>query len=168
MLALGALPLVLGWGFLGQCHSPASTPVRIDSNDQGYTTRNFHVRSPLRVLSDALDFMPHGRSLAVGRDRGYAAYLCKDGARIERLHGTLPDSYASLRADGAFYAFSPPAQQPTLTVVRVDDGERWTCPLPAWGYLGWAAADRIQLRQKGSGGVAQVVAELPLPADFVR
>jgi len=168
-LVLGlALALGVAWLFFWHLHTASAKPVVIGGNTHGYTVQNFRVRSPLRVLSDALHFMPHGSSDHFGADHGRRAYLFKDGRRIERLHFAPPPAPASVREDGAFYAFFPRTDPPSVEVVRVGDGERLAFEVPAWNDLHWASDDRVVVRQRQNDGSFEVLAELELPADFVR
>ena len=170
VLPVLAVALIAGiaWLFLWRVHTEASRPVAIGGNLHGYTVQNFRVRSPLRVVSDTLDFMPHGAADDFGPDWGHRAYLFRDGRRIERLHFAPPPASAAVRDDGAFYAIFPRTNPPSVEVVRVRDGERLAFEVPAWHGLHWASDERVVVRQRQSDGSFDVFAELELPPGFLR
>jgi len=163
LLAVG-----LAWLLFWRLHTAVAGPVAIGGNLHGYTVQNFRVRSPLRVISEMVRFMPHGSVDDWGRDWGHRAFLFRDGRRIERLHFAPPPAPASVRDDGAFYAFFPRSIQPSVIVVRVRDGERLAFEVPAWEALAWASDERVVVRHRKSDGSFDVLAELELPAEFLH
>jgi len=166
---LVGVSLTLVWGCFGTWSTSASLPILIDSNDHGYTVRTFRLRSPLRVFSDSLNFMPHSApGPELGTDQGYATYLLKDGKRIVQVRRQLPSAPATLRGDGAFYAYYPPGPDPELVVVRVSDGKRLSFELEEWGYLRWAMDDQVVVWRKGPSGGSEAIVSFDLPEDFVH
>jgi hypothetical protein len=156
---------LLAWGFLGRLHVRSSSPVRIGSNSHGYTVANFRVISPFRALTEAFDFMPHSRPWAFGAEYGTRSHLCLDGERIERLRRT--PAAASIRGDGALYAFLPDTEEPEVVVVRVADGRRRTFELPDWGLLRWDGDARVVVWRRDESGEQATVATVEVPPDLL-
>ena len=161
--------LFVAWTFFGQWYTTASIPTRIDSNTHGFTVRAYRVRSPIRVLTEMLDFMPHGgKKTKIGFDHGYRVYLCKGRRRIERTPRNTPAAPASVRADGAYYAFFPYGEEPELEVIRADGGRSLRFDLPELGCIRWVADDTLRIVTRAPADEAEVLAELTLPTEFLR
>lgn len=101
---------------------PFAKPAGFKQNVGGtYYVQQFTVRSFLRVVSETVHFMPHGRVRHWGTSYGYKTYLCRSGTRVVEV-SRLAHRPAAALSDGSRYAYFSPDEPDTVRVINARTG----------------------------------------------
>lgn len=101
-------------------HTSAGFKTSVSEN---YYIQTFFVRSPLRLLSEFANFMPHSSVEHWGREYGYKDFLCQGNRRVVEISRRAHRAAAVL-PDESHYAYLSPRSPRVLMVIRVRDGQR--------------------------------------------